>query len=128
MLRAPRVPCADPEARAAPIAVRRRYHRQSVQFSSRAELTVILRLTQYRFFCITAYAVAGARRAGVKCLCHTFSVKTKSSNRTYAGTRKHHHFRVSVTHSDGEKSVSGKVFNNRENADRYAAWQKKSLV
>jgi hypothetical protein len=55
-------------------------------------------------------------------------VKSKSINRTYAGTRKHHHFRVTVTYSDGEKSASGKVFNNRENADRYAARQKKSLV
>ena len=59
----------------------------------------------------------------MKRLCHTFSVKSKSINRTYAGTRKHHHFRVTVTYSDGEKSVSGKVFNNRENADRYAARQ-----
>jgi hypothetical protein len=50
-------------------------------------------------------------------------MKSKSINRTYAGTRKHHHFRVTVTYSDGEKSVSGKVFNNRENADRYAARQ-----
>jgi hypothetical protein len=38
----------------------------------------------------------------VKRLCHTFSVKSKSINRTYAGTRKHHHFRVTVTYSDGE--------------------------
>jgi len=55
-------------------------------------------------------------------------VESKSIKRNYAGTRKHHHFRVTVTYSDGEKSVSGKVFDNRENADRYAVRQKKSLV
>jgi len=46
------------------------------------ELTVILRLTQYRFFCITPYGVAGARRAGVRRWCHTFSVQSKSINPT----------------------------------------------
>jgi hypothetical protein len=51
-----------------------------------------------------------------------------SEKRPFRGIRKHHHFRVTVTYSDGEKSVSGKVFNNRENAGRYAALQKKSLL
>jgi hypothetical protein len=48
--------------------------------------------------------------------------------RSFRGIRKHRHFRVTVNYSGGEQSVSGKVFNNRENADEYAARQKKSSV
>ena len=57
---------------------------------------------------------------------HTSSVKSKASHRSNAGTRTHHHFRVTLTYSDGEKSVSGKVFNSREKAEKAAVRHKKS--
>jgi hypothetical protein len=41
-------------------------------------------------------------------------------------TIKHEHYRVTITYNDNEKS--GKVFNSREKADKFAARQKKSPV
>jgi hypothetical protein len=42
------------------------------------------------------------------------------------GIRKHHHYRVTVTYGDNE--ISGRVYNNREKAEKFAARQKKSPV
>jgi hypothetical protein len=53
-------------------------------------------------------------------------VRSKTSHRSIAGTRTHHHFRVTITYSDFEKSVSGKVSNSREKAEKAAVRHKKS--
>src|SRR5713226_7806077 len=67
MLCAPRVPCADPEARALRIDALTRCHQQSIQFSSRAELTVILRLTQYRKLCTPVLRSCSVSSCAQKC-------------------------------------------------------------
>jgi hypothetical protein len=42
------------------------------------------------------------------------------------GIRKHNHYRATVTYGDNE--ISGRVYNNREKAEKFAARQKKSPV
>jgi hypothetical protein len=51
---------------------------------------------------------------------------TPSKSRKPSRTRKHNHFRVTVTYSDNEQSA--KVFTNREKAEKLAARQEKSPV
>jgi len=46
--------------------------------------------------------------------------KTKPTS----GIRKHNHYRVTVTYTDSE--VSGRVYNNREKAEKFAARQRRS--
>src|SRR6266436_7581248 len=48
----------------------------------------------------------------------------KSKRKIGRGKRKHNHFRVTVTYTDNE--VSGRVYNNREKAEKFAARQKRS--
>jgi hypothetical protein len=48
--------------------------------------------------------------------------KTKPTS----GIRKHNHYRVTVTYTNNQ--VSGRVYNNREKAEKFAAGQKKSPV
>ena len=48
----------------------------------------------------------------------------KSKRKIGRGKRKHSHFRVTVTYTDNE--VSGRVYNNRDKAEKFAARQKRS--
>jgi predicted RNA-binding protein with PIN domain len=49
---------------------------------------------------------------------------TPSKPRKPGRTRKHDHYRVTVTYTDNEQSA--KVFTDRERADKFAARQEKS--
>ena len=50
----------------------------------------------------------------------------KSAGRKIDSQRKHHHWRVTITYSDKERF--GRVYSNREKAERFAGRQKKSPV
>jgi predicted RNA-binding protein with PIN domain len=55
-----------------------------------------------------------------------FLTMTPSTSRKPGRTRKHDHFRVTVTYTDNEQSA--KVFTDREKAEKFAARQEKSPV
>ena len=55
-----------------------------------------------------------------------FLAMTPTKSRKPGRTRKHDHFRVTVTYTDNEQSA--KVFTNREKAEKFAARQEKSPV
>jgi hypothetical protein len=52
--------------------------------------------------------------------------KTNEANKPKKGHRIHTHWRVTITYTD--KEISGRVFTNREKAEKFAARQKKSPV
>jgi hypothetical protein len=52
--------------------------------------------------------------------------KASKPSKTKRGYRKHSHWRVTVIYTD--KEVSGRVYSDREKAEKYAARQKRSPV
>jgi hypothetical protein len=55
--------------------------------------------------------------------CRGVMQKTKAT-KSRKGFRKHNHFRVTVTYRDNE--ISGRVYSDREKAEKFAARQKRS--
>ena len=66
---------------------------------------------------VVAIFLAEQRTSGVA------TPKTSKPSKTKRGYRKHSHWRVTVNYSD--KEVSGRVYGDREKAEKFAARQKK---